>query len=179
MRSTSSTSSSCTWMLRTPVVEERLDRCPDRPARVEHVVDEDDRLALEWEIERRRPHHRLRMTGRAAPANLDVVAVEGDVDRAERGLLAGPLLDQPAQALSQRDAARLDPDERDPGQVRVRLDDLVRDPGQRPSKRVGIEEDPSGRSFHSAHDLPIRAQARRRFRPGSFIRLLSGLTGPG
>src|SRR5256885_1282776 len=80
---------------RTPVVEGRLDRCPDRPARVENVGDEDDRLALEWEIERRRPHHRLRMTGRAAPANLDVVAVEGDVDRAERGLLAGPLLDQP------------------------------------------------------------------------------------
>src|SRR5947208_10711885 len=36
------------------VVEERLDRGPDRAARVEDVVDEDDGLALEREVERGR-----------------------------------------------------------------------------------------------------------------------------
>src|SRR5438034_11807142 len=36
---------------RTAVVEERLDRSPDRPAGVEDVVDEDARDALEREVE--------------------------------------------------------------------------------------------------------------------------------
>src|SRR5919206_1533162 len=40
---------------RPAVVEERLDRGPNRPARVEDVVDEHDRLPFEREVERRRP----------------------------------------------------------------------------------------------------------------------------
>jgi hypothetical protein len=68
------------------------------------------------------------MPRRPAAANLDVVSVEGDVDGAQVGRRAGPLLDQTSQAVRERDAASLDADERDPGQVRVRLDDLVRDP---------------------------------------------------
>src|SRR5207249_6046084 len=82
--------------LRTAVVEERLDRSADRPARVEHVVHEHDRLALEREIERGRADDRLWMARRAATADLDVVAVEGDVDGAEGGLLAGSFLDEAA-----------------------------------------------------------------------------------
>src|SRR5919201_5034774 len=49
------------------VVEERLDRRPDRPARVEDVVDEDDRLPFEREVERGRPDNGLRMAGSIAP----------------------------------------------------------------------------------------------------------------
>src|SRR5207247_1190929 len=78
------------------VVEERLDRSADRAARVEDVVDENDRLPLERKVEGRRTDDRLRMARRAAAANLDVVAVEGDVDGAERGLLAGAFLGQAA-----------------------------------------------------------------------------------
>jgi len=36
------------------------------------------------------------MTRRSATANLDVIAVEGDVDRAEGRLLAGSFLDEAA-----------------------------------------------------------------------------------
>ena len=99
------------------------------------------------------------MPRRAATPDLDVVAVEGDVDRAEIGRRAGALLDQPAQTVRERDAARLDPDERDAGEVRIRLDDLVRDPRQRPPERVGIEEDGSRR------EPPPRSRRRqgRRF----------------
>jgi hypothetical protein len=49
---------------------------------------------------------------RAAGADVDVVAVEGDVELAELELDAGALLDEAAQALRERHAARMDPDER-------------------------------------------------------------------
>src|SRR5204862_7883357 len=76
------------------VVEQRLDGGADRPAGVEDVVDADAGAALEREVERRSTDERLRVEGRLAAAHLNVVAVEGDVDRAERWTLAGELLDQ-------------------------------------------------------------------------------------
>src|SRR5256885_5949844 len=62
------------------VVEERLDRRADRAAGVEDVVHEDAGHALEREVERRRADERLGVTGRLAAADVDVVAVEGDVE---------------------------------------------------------------------------------------------------
>src|SRR5918999_5728490 len=90
---------------RAPVVEERLDRRADRAARVEDVVDEHARHPLERKVEARRADDRLRLLRRLAAADLDVVAVEGDVERAARDLLAAELVDEPAQALRERDAA--------------------------------------------------------------------------
>jgi hypothetical protein len=115
------------------------------------------------------------MAGRAAAAHLDVVAVEGDVDGAERGRFAGALLDEPAQALCERDTPGLDADERDPREVGVGLDDLVCDPRERPAKAFVVEEEGSRRRLHRAHD----AGGAEGMWAGSFIRLLSGLTGPG
>jgi hypothetical protein len=112
---------------RAAVGEERLDRGADRAAGVENVVNEHDRAALERKVELRFPHDRLRVQRRFAAANVHVVAVEGDVDRAELGCFPRPLLDQPREPLRDRDAARLDADECDLAQVGVRLDDLVRD----------------------------------------------------
>ena len=84
------------------------------------------------------------------------------------------LLDQPTETVRKGDAAGLDPDERDPRQIRVRLDDLVRDPRQRPPQCVGIEEDGSRRGLHRTHG----AGRVDGLRAGSFMRLLPGLTGP-
>ena len=95
------------------VVEERLDRGADRAAGVEDVVDEDARAPLEGEVELRLADERLRVQGRLAAAHVDVVAVEGDVERPEVDLDAAELLDQPAEAVRERDAARVDADERD------------------------------------------------------------------
>ena len=95
------------------VVEQRLDRRADRAAGVEDVVDEDDRPSVEREVELRRADERLRRERRLAAADGDVVAVEGDVDGAERGLDAGALLDQAREPPRERDAAGLDPDERE------------------------------------------------------------------
>ena len=53
------------------------------------------------------------MPRRLAAADVDVVAVEGDVERAEVDVLAGELLDQPPQALGEGHPAGVDADERD------------------------------------------------------------------
>ena len=62
------------------------------------------------------------------PPHVQVVAVEGDVERAERELTAGELGDQAPQPLGERDAARVDADERDGVEIGIALDDLVGDP---------------------------------------------------
>jgi hypothetical protein len=80
---------------------------------------------------------------------VDVVAVEGDVELAEGDLRAAQLLDPPAQALRERDAARVDPDEGDLREVGVALDELVRDPRQRLRDRLGIEDGRSRRSVRA------------------------------
>ena len=155
------------------VIEERLDRRADRPPGVEDVVDEDDRLAFEREVERRRTDNGLCVQRRAASANLNVVAVEGDVDRADRRRRPGPFLDETPQALRDRDTACLDPDECDTGEVGIRLDQLVRDPRERSREPVGVEQDLS--------ETPPRRSRRRqgrRFTARQIIRLLPGLTGP-
>ena len=100
------------------VVEERVDRRADRPAGVEDVVDEDARHSLEREVERRRADERLRVPRRLAAAHVDVVAVEGDVELAERDLgRRSSSLDPAAQPLRERHAARVDADERDACEV--------------------------------------------------------------
>ena len=65
--------------------------------------------------------------------------MEGDVDRAERGLDAAPLGDECAQAPGERDAARVDADERQLGEVVVALDQLVREPRERPRQGICVE----------------------------------------
>jgi hypothetical protein len=114
------------------------------------------------------------MSGCGPTPDLDVVAIERDVDRSEIGCRAGSLLDQPSQTVRERHATRLNADERDASEVGIRLDDLVRDPRQRPAERIGIEQDGSRRGLHRAHGTGgVNGLRARRF-----IRLLPGLTGP-
>src|SRR5919204_3339515 len=126
------------------VCEQRLDRGPDRPSRVEDVVDEDHRLALEREVEPRGADDGLRALRRLRPANVDVVAMEGDVDLAEERRNARALLDQPAEPLRKRHAAGVDADERDLFEVLVALDDLVGDPGEGAPEALCVEQDLAG-----------------------------------
>ena len=105
---------------RPPELEERVDRGADRPPRVQHVVHEDDGHPLDRERDARRAHDRLASGRATAVAHVHVVAVERDVERADRKLRPAPLLDQPAQPRREWRAARLDPDERDPRRARRR-----------------------------------------------------------
>jgi hypothetical protein len=122
------------------VAEERVDRGADRAAGVEDVVDEDNGHPLEREVEAGRAHERLWVPRRLAAADVDVVAVEGDVELPERDLRAGELLDALAQPLRKRDAASVDADKGDAPEVGVPLDDLVGDPRQRLRDRVDVEK---------------------------------------
>jgi hypothetical protein len=109
------------------------------------------------------------MPGRLACTYVDVVAVEGDVELAERDLGAGELADASAQPLRERHAARVDADQRHARKVRVPLDDLVCDPGESPLDRLGIED--------SLRCRGLRAQSA--LRADATLRLLLGLSGPG
>ena len=80
-------------------------------------------------------------SGRPPPvAHVDVVAVERDVERAEGELEPAALGDERAEAGGERDAARLDADERDAAEILVPLDELVRDPRERTCDRVLVEQ---------------------------------------
>jgi len=125
---------------RAAVVEERLHRGADRSSGVEDVVDEDAGHALERKVELRRTNERLGALGRLTGAHLDVVPIEGDVEVAERELLAAELRDPRPEPLRERHPARLDPHQRDALELRVPLDDLVRDPRERPLDRLAVEE---------------------------------------
>jgi hypothetical protein len=117
-----------------PVVEQRLDPGARGAAGVEDVVDEHDRVALEPEREVRVVHRRIDRPGR------DVVAVEGDVEVAERHLLVEQIAHQPVQAGGEVRAAAVDADERH-GLPGVLLHDLMRDAHERPPDVVLVEDD--------------------------------------
>ena len=108
-----------------------------------------------------RVHDRLLLAGDG------VVAVEGDVDRAERDLLPAPLLDQRREPLGERDAARVDADEGELGQVVVALDDLVRDARERAAEALGVQQSLRRRAVGD-----VRAHSVSPFRP-----LWTGLKG--
>ena len=111
-----------TYRARTAVVDERIHRRADGAPGEEHIVDEDDHTSVHRKRDLRLTHDR-----RVADPS-QIVAVEGDVDRAERDV--DPLVrpDRPLNARRERVAARADADDREKGEVTVALDDLVRDP---------------------------------------------------
>src|SRR5215204_1480886 len=135
---------------RPAVVEECIDRRADRAAGVEDIVDEDDGAALERELELRRAEDRLGVARWLAATDLDVVAVEGDVQRAEIELSSGEILDQAAEPMRQRDAARLDADERHSVERRVALDDLVGDAAEALGDRRQASETRSSGSLRDS-----------------------------
>jgi hypothetical protein len=77
---------------------------------------------------------------RLATANRDVVAIEGDVDGAERGLDSGALVDQAREPPREWDPAGLDPDECQVVELWIALDDLVGDSRKGSLEPVGVEE---------------------------------------
>ena len=92
----------------------------------------------------------------------------------------GALRDQPAEALRERDAARVDADEGDPLEVVRLLDDLVRDAGERPLDRLPVEDDLPRlrcRSRSRAHASRGRAEGNGDHLPAPFRPLWTGLKG--
>ena len=103
---------------RPPELEQRVDRGADRPARVQDVVDEDDRHPLDRERDARGAHDRLAPRRAPSVADVDVVTMERDVERADGELEAAPLLDEASKPRRERRTARLDADECDARRAR-------------------------------------------------------------
>jgi hypothetical protein len=105
--------------LRPAEVDERIHRRADGPARVQHVVDEDDRPAIDARRQRGALDDWLLGDHR------QVVAVERDVERPDRDVDRFVLGDRGRDAMRQRDATSLDPDEQQALGPGLLLDDLV------------------------------------------------------
>ena len=138
-----------------PVLEERLDRGPDRPARVEDVVDEDAGSPLERELELGRADERLGAAALSPPRtptssrwNVMSTAPTGSstparssTRRRSRWASGTPRVWMPTSATSSSSG--------------FRLDDLVRDARERPCDRDFVEE-----VFPSTTAGALRACAR-------------------
>ena len=119
---------------RSAVVDERVHRGADRPAGEEHIVDEDHDTTVDRERDLRLTHDRCV----ADPGQ--VVAVERDVDRAQRDVNALVRPDRRLDARRERVAARANTDDGEMGKIPVALDDLVRDPRDGPADVVRREQ---------------------------------------
>src|SRR5262249_29077758 len=104
-------------------VDQRVERGPDRSAREEHVVDQDDRLALDAE-------GNVGTADDGSASHVEVVTVERDVQRADRQRGAVDASDLLGEPLGQGDAPRAQADERHVLGAVVLLEDLVRDASQ-------------------------------------------------
>ena len=127
--------------LRAAVVEQGVDRRPRGAAGEQDVVDQDHGAAVELEVEVRGVDDRLG----AGLAVGQVVAVEGDVEVAERHLGPGQLADQRVQAAAPAPLRGCGCRPAPAGlRSRVLLDDLVRDPDQGAAQIVAVEHHPVG-----------------------------------
>ena len=118
------------YRARAPVIHESVHCRADGATGEEHVVDEHDDTVVDGEGDLRLAHHRCVTDAR------QVVAIQGDIDRAEREIDAFVQTDGVADAGGERVAARADADDGEEREITVPLDDLVRDPRDCPADVV-------------------------------------------
>ena len=106
---------------RSPELRERVEGGADRAAGVEHVVDEHDDLVVDA------ARRDVRSVGHAHGVAPQVVAVQRDVELADRDLGALDVLDAGREATGEGDPARRDAEEHEPLAALVALEDLVTD----------------------------------------------------
>ena len=119
---------------RAAVIEQRVERGADGAAGVQHVVHQDDVLALHGKRNFGGADHRLDADGG------EVVAIEIDVENADRNGAVFERLDLGGQALRQRNAAAADADEGQLVEVFGLFQDFVRQPDQRAVDLGGAHE---------------------------------------
>ena len=118
-------------------VDQRVERRARRPAGVEHVVDEQDLAVVDREGDLGAAHERLRPDGVAH----QVVAIERDVERAGRHVVAGDVLERAGHAPGDRHAARAHADQGQIFDAFVAFDDFVGDAGEGAADAVRIHDE--------------------------------------
>ena len=106
-------------------INERIQSGTDGPAGVEHVVDEDDVLAIDVEEDLRGLQLRLFKLAQ------QIIPVQRDIEKANLQLDTLRLLDFPGDPFREEFAARPDPDDDNALRPLVSLEDLVSQTGQR------------------------------------------------
>jgi hypothetical protein len=114
-------------------VGELIECGPDRPAGIQHIVDDHDAFAFKVPGEIGWAHDRPRAYG------LEVVAVEGDVEGASGDTFPFALLDELDETVSELDTTTLNADEYEIICSTIQLDDLVSHPPKGPLDGGGIE----------------------------------------
>ena len=142
---------------RPPVVDQRVQRRPNRASGEEHVVDQHDHRAVDIAGNAAGQNPR-----RAAPRQ--IVAVEAVVDRPRRNSPPVDRLNRDRQPLRQRHPARLHPHQHQRLRRRMPLNDLVRDPRQRPAHPRLIQHRPGRDAPQLSLRAVLRPEAARRRR---------------
>ena len=119
---------------RAAEVDDAVERRPDRPPGVEHVVAQQDRAAVQVEVDLGLLQQGLRRDGR------EVVAVERDVQGADREVLLDQVREPGRQAGGQRDAPGPDADQGQLREVLLALGDLVRHAVDHAPNAIGVED---------------------------------------
>src|SRR5215216_4590452 len=117
-------------------VDERVERRTDRPAGIEHIIDENDLAIIDGERDLGAPDEGLR----ADRMPHQIVAVQRDVERAGRHVVAGDLFERARDAPGYRHSARTDADERQVIDALVALDNLVCDAGEGSRDAIRIHD---------------------------------------
>ena len=128
-----------------------VERRAHRAARVEHVVHDDDRAAVEVG-KHRLAHHRPGADG------LQVVAIESDVELAGGDAGAFGLIDQALEPVGQLHAAALDADQHEVLGATPPFDDLGSHARQRSAERAVVEKRRPG--GHRGGKLVVQPRAR-------------------
>ena len=105
-------------------VGQGVERGPDRPPRIQNIIDQDDGGSID----------RFRHLGLAElglRSGVEIVAIQADVEAAPRSPLAFDALGGRCQPLGQRDPAGVNADEKQVGGPPVPFQDLVSHPRQR------------------------------------------------
>ena len=121
--------------LRTAHVDDGIESSANRAARVEHIVDEHDGLARDVDRQLRLMDNRLIRKGGK------VIAVERNVENADRRLLSLDMLDIRRDALGDRNTARADADDDDVIDALVAFYDFVRDTRECAADALGVHDD--------------------------------------
>jgi hypothetical protein len=116
------------------VINERVHRGADGASGEQHVIHENDDLVVDREVQRRLADDR-----RIADAR-EIVAVERDVERAERNGRVLVRAYRIAKPDGQDVAARADTDDGETREFAVAFDDLVSDPRDGATNVVGPEQ---------------------------------------
>ena len=135
---------------------QRVEGRTDRSAGVEDVVDQHDDAVVDPAV------GNLGAPGSPDRVAAQVVAMERDVELADRDVGPLDLGDRRSETVRERDSARWDPEENEARGPLVAFEDLVADAAERPGDLVGAEDVPRvGRGARRGWCTQVRAGPSR------------------